>query len=338
MEDVKISVIVPVYNAEKTIDYCVQSIIQQTYKNLEIILVENGSTDNSLQKCKEYAEKDDRVKVFVSEKGVSKARNLGLEKMTGTYFAFVDSDDYIDITTYEKCLKKAVEEDADMTFYLTNSVQGDNITKFEEKNIEKVVYGNETKYFFYKGSESVRTGTIRVLFLAEKHKDLRYDEDLCFSEDFIFMIESMKKSEKRALVKEHMYYNVNFHNVPFTFARKYQDRHNFYESARIFSFYAQNYLQETGNEEIMYAHRFDNLILMINAIVGIKKNWLKEIKKFVKEPYWKESNNKTAYKQYLKITETCGKVVKLKAWLVYHKLYFAYGVMAKTYARMKGVR
>lgn len=338
MEEIKISVIVPVYNSEKTLKYCVDSIIHQTYKNLEIILVENGSTDRSLEMCKEYAAKDDRVKVYVSEKGVSKARNLGLENMTGEYFAFVDSDDYIDATTYEKCLKKAIETDADMTFYLTNSVQGDVITEYKENNIEKVVYENQTRYFFYRGSEAVRTGTIRVLFLSEAHKNLRYDESLCFGEDFIFMIESMKISQKRALVKEYMYYNVNFHNVPFTFARKYKDRHNFYESARIFSFYAQNYLQETGGEDIMYSHRFDELILMINSIVGTEKHWYKEIKKFVKDPYWKESNNKTAYKQYLKIASTCGMVVKLKAWLVYHKLYFAYGIMAKTYARMKGVK
>lgn len=338
MEEIKISVIVPVYNAEKTLKYCVDSIIHQTYKNLEIILVENGSTDMSLEMCKEYAAKDDRVKVYVSEKGVSKARNLGLEKMTGKYFAFVDSDDYIDVTTYEKCLRKALETDADMTFYLTNSVQGDVITEFKEKNIEKVVYENQTRYFFYKGSEAVRTGTIRVLFLSEVHKNLRYEESLCFGEDFIFMIESMKISQKRALVKEYMYYNVNFHNVPFAFARKYKNRYHFFESAQIFSEYAEKYLKETGCEDIMYATRFEHLIMLINSIVGTEKHWLKEIKKLCAQQYWKDTNNKTAYKQYSKISSTCGKVVKLKAWLVYHKLYFAYGMMAKTYARMKGVK
>ena len=338
MEDIKISVIVPVYNAEKTLNYCVNSIVNQTYKNLEIILVENGSTDNSLAVCKEYAVKDDRVKVYVSEKGVSKARNLGLEKMTGQYFAFVDSDDYIDVTTYEKCLNKAKETGADMTFFLTNSVSNGIISKYKEKNLEKLIYENQTRYFFYRGSESVRTGTIRVLFSSAVHKNIRYDENLCYSEDFIYMIEAMKLSKIRSLVNENLYFNVNFHNVPFNFARKYKDRHNFYESAQIFSYYAQNFLKEVGCEDIMYAPRFDNLIMMINAIVGIRKNWLSEIKKFVNEPYWKDSNNKTAYKQYMKIAASSGKVVKLKAWLVYHKLYFAYGIMAKTYARMKGVK
>ena len=190
----KISVIIPVHNSEKTLDYCVGSILQQTYENMEILLIENGSTDNSLAMCNAFAEKDARVKVLVSEKGVSKARNLGLEVMTGSYFAFVDSDDYIDITTYEKLLSLAKKENADMTFYMTNSVQNGVVTEYKEKNIEKVVYDKDIRYFFYRGSESVRTGTIRTLFLSEKFKDVRYDEELSYSEDFIYMLECMSRS------------------------------------------------------------------------------------------------------------------------------------------------
>lgn len=338
MEEIKISVIVPVYNAEKTLDYCVESIINQTYNNLEILLIENGSTDNSLKKCEEFAAKDDRVKVLVSEKGVSKARNLGLEKMTGKYFAFVDSDDYLDVTTYEKCLNKALETGADMIFFLTNSVQNGVVTKYNEKNIEKLVYDNQTRYFFYRGAESIRTGTIRTLFLTELHGALRYNEELSYAEDFIYMAESMKASKKRELIKENLYYNVNFHQVPFLFARKYKNRYHFFESAQIFSEYAEKYLKENGCEDIMYAVRFDYLIMLINAIVGTEKHYVKEIRKLCSQPFWKDSNNKRNYHQYLKIAASCGKVVKLKAWLVYHKLYFTYGIMAKTYARMKGVK
>lgn len=338
MEEVKISVIVPVYNAEKTLRYCVDSIVNQTYKNLEIILVENGSTDNSLAICKEYASKDDRVKVFVSGKGVSKARNLGLENMTGKYFAFVDSDDYVDVTAYEKCLKKALETGADMTFYMINSVSEGKITEYKEPNLEKVVYDDEVRYMFYRGIESVRTVPWRTLFLAQLYKDVRFNEEMSHGEDFMYLLECMKLSKKKELLKEYLHFNVNFHHVPFLFARKYKNRYHFFESAQIFSEYAEKYLKDIGCEDIMYATRFDYLIMLINSIVGTEKHWLKEIKKLCSQLYWKESNNKTAYKQYLRIAATCGKVVKLKAWLVYHKLYFAYGVMAKTYARMKGVK
>lgn len=332
----KISVIIPVHNSEKTLDYCVGSILQQTYENMEILLIENGSTDNSLAMCNAFAEKDARVKVLVSEKGVSKARNLGLEVMTGSYFAFVDSDDYIDITTYEKLLSLAKKENADMTFYMTNSVQNGVVTEYKEKNIEKVVYDKDIRYFFYRGSESVRTGTIRTLFLSEKFKDVRYDEELSYSEDFIYMLECMSRSERRALLREYLYFNVNFHNVPFMFAKKYKGRYHFYESAQIFAEKAEKYLLEGGCDDILYAPRFDGLILLINAIVGTEKHYVKEIKKLCAQPFWKEANNKTNYKQYMKVVASCGKPVKVKAFLVYHKMYLLYGILAKLYAKLKG--
>ena len=91
-----ISVIVPVYNTEKYIEKCVMSILNQTYKNLEIILIDDGSTDNSPQICDSLAEKDNRITVIHQPNGgVSSARNIGLDNTHGDYITFVDSDDYI---------------------------------------------------------------------------------------------------------------------------------------------------------------------------------------------------------------------------------------------------
>jgi glycosyltransferase involved in cell wall biosynthesis len=92
-----VSVIIPIYNTEECLDKCVGSIVNQTYKNLEIILVDDGSTDNSLMICDEWASKDNRIKVIHQENGgVSKARNTGLDNVTGEYISFVDSDDYVE--------------------------------------------------------------------------------------------------------------------------------------------------------------------------------------------------------------------------------------------------
>ena len=92
----KVSVIVPVYNLEDYIERCVESIISQTYTNIEIILINDGSVDSSLEKCMEYAKKDNRIIVLDQKnKGVSAARNLGLDKATGKYVTFVDGDDCI---------------------------------------------------------------------------------------------------------------------------------------------------------------------------------------------------------------------------------------------------
>ena len=100
--DEKISVIVPVYNVEQYLERCVESIINQTYKNLEIILVDDGSTDNSGKLCDELAKKDNRIKVIHKENGgLSDARNRGIEEAAANIVGFIDSDDYIDKDMYE---------------------------------------------------------------------------------------------------------------------------------------------------------------------------------------------------------------------------------------------
>lgn len=100
-----VSVIVPVYNAERYLDECIASIVWQTYKNVEVILIDDGSTDCSGKKCDEWKEKDERVIVIHQKnRGVSAARNVGLSKSTGQWIAFVDSDDYIEKNYIEKLL------------------------------------------------------------------------------------------------------------------------------------------------------------------------------------------------------------------------------------------
>lgn len=99
----KISVIVPIYNAENTLEYCLDSIISQSYSNLEILLINDGSQDSGLSICKRYQAKDSRIRVLdTKNQGVSKARNEGLEIAQGTYIGFVDSDDWIDNDMFQK--------------------------------------------------------------------------------------------------------------------------------------------------------------------------------------------------------------------------------------------
>ena len=107
-----LSVIVPVYNAERFIERCVDSLTGQTYRNLEILLVNDGSKDNSLQKCRELATRDDRIKVFDKENGgASSARNFGLRQATGEYIGFCDADDFHDTDTFETLIRIMEEND-----------------------------------------------------------------------------------------------------------------------------------------------------------------------------------------------------------------------------------
>lgn len=110
-----ISVIVPIYKVEQYLNRCVQSIVDQTYKNLEIILVDDGSPDNSPAMCDAWAEKDDRVQVVHKKNGgVSSARNAGLDAANGAYIGFVDGDDYIEPDMYAQLLQAIQKDSSDM--------------------------------------------------------------------------------------------------------------------------------------------------------------------------------------------------------------------------------
>ena len=117
MNNPLISIIIPVYKVEKFLNRCVESVVNQTYKNLEIILVDDGSPDNCPQMCDEWAAKDSRIKVIHLENaGVANARNTALKRAAGAYIGFVDSDDYIEPDMYEQLLAAASKYNADITF------------------------------------------------------------------------------------------------------------------------------------------------------------------------------------------------------------------------------
>ena len=115
MKQPLISVIIPVYGVEKYISQCLESVINQTYKNLEIIVINDGTKDRSAEIAKKYAAKDSRIKVYdFKNGGVSLARNRGVNLANGEYIAYLDSDDWVDNKFYEVLLKAAMENDADM--------------------------------------------------------------------------------------------------------------------------------------------------------------------------------------------------------------------------------
>ena len=117
-KDRLVSIIVPVYNVEKYLSKCIESLINQTYTNIEILLINDGSTDNSKKICEQFKEKDSRIKLINKENGgLSDTRNKGLQEAIGKYIAFVDSDDYINENTVEDNLKTAIEKNADIVIF-----------------------------------------------------------------------------------------------------------------------------------------------------------------------------------------------------------------------------
>jgi len=139
-EDILVSVIVPAYNAGKYLGFCLDTVIAQTHKNLEIIVVDDGSTDNTGKICDEYANKDSRIKVIHQEnKGLSSARNAALDIMTGEYIAFIDSDDFIEPQAIELLLFDCIEYNSEIIIY-------DSIDVSEMKFVDHTITNNVRTY------------------------------------------------------------------------------------------------------------------------------------------------------------------------------------------------
>ena len=134
-KDILISVIIPVYNAEQHLERCLQSVLKQTYSNLEIILVDDGSTDRSGEICDEFGRRDNRI-IVVHKKngGQAQARNKGLDIAKGDYIGFIDDDDVVDSRMYELLLLNALKENVEISGCSTMMVyqNGDKVNSFEK--------------------------------------------------------------------------------------------------------------------------------------------------------------------------------------------------------------
>lgn len=205
--DSLVSVIVPVYNVEAYLNRCVNSIINQTYKNIEIILIDDGSTDNSGKICDMYVKKDDRVVCRHTEnRGVSSARNLGLDIANGEYITFVDSDDYIDISLIEKMLNKIENQDL--------VVCGICQTELDSK--KNYVYGTMKTYDYIKQDiikgffdvSSIKDymyGPFNKLYKKSVLGDLKFRTDLRIGEDFLFVFKYLMECNTIRIFDECLY-------------------------------------------------------------------------------------------------------------------------------------
>lgn len=152
-KQVEVSIIVPVYNVELYLKQALDSLINQTFKNIEIIIVNDGSTDKSLEIAKIYKKKDERIQIINQEnQGLSGARNTGKKIAKGKYIYFMDSDDYIEINTIEKCYQECKKNDLDFIFFDALNFTNDNI-KISQDNFNRDGLGNLS---IKKGKEYLR--------------------------------------------------------------------------------------------------------------------------------------------------------------------------------------
>lgn len=223
-EKIAVSIIVPVYNAEKYLVKCLDSVVDQTLVNIEIIIVDDGSTDGSSEICKGYAENDERIIYFKKEnEGLAAARQDGVERARGEYIGFVDSDDWLELNMYERMYSVAKKENADVVFcnaFLDEDVK-DKIHLepgvYDRARIEKEILPRSLSGLSSKGSNSV----IRWSNCLRLYKrDLILKNNIAFgrgfrrSQDLQLTFETALCAQKYVSINdEYLYHNRTTNNA-----------------------------------------------------------------------------------------------------------------------------
>lgn len=228
-----VSIIVPVYNTQEYLSRCIDSLINQTYSGLEIILVNDGSTDNSREICDAYAKRDYRIKVIHQRnKGAAEAKNTGLNFCTGEYISFVDSDDFIKETYIEKLLKLSIKYQADLVqcMYQTGS---NNYFKSIDKQKSKILVLDGNRIFQSKFYKSIVWGKLykknlfkNIRFIPNRHID---DEGVSYKNYYL--------ANRTVITTEQLYYYYqspnslmrNNRKISLDFMDTFEERLNYFK-------------------------------------------------------------------------------------------------------------
>ena len=212
-----VSIIIPVYNAENTIERCINTLISQTYSNIEIIIINDGSTDNSENLINQYVQKDNRIKLInIKNNGVSNARNTGINYSKGKYIMFVDADDYISSKMIEVLVTARNEHE---TFVICNYYMLEkDLGNVEQDNVENIntemIDIREKFYSLYHEKNIIKTPWGK-LYDANIIKDnnLAFNIQISLGEDFIFNLEYMRFVKKICYVDSKLYYYFRSNNM-----------------------------------------------------------------------------------------------------------------------------
>lgn len=281
----KVSVIVPIYNSERYIDKCIQSIINQTLRDIEIILVDDGSTDRSIEISNEYAKKDDRIKIIKQKnKGASSARNNGISIATGKFITFIDSDDFVEIDMLELLYNSAINNNCDIIFSGIKIIN-DNDIEYRFTSNSKIYTKQEVFKLFYFDNEPFSPNyACGKLIKRSICKKVKFREDIFLMEDALFSMELFINCESNIMfLNEYLYNYVQING----------SASNRFSKKRITSFYA---LEELLNLAKIINIKYEKVFLKVYSklILSI----LQDIISF------DFKNNK---KEYFKISRTLNK-------------------------------
>ena len=208
MEESKLSIIMPVYNVAEYVEKSVTSVLQQTYRNIELVLIDDGSTDGSSEICQRLAESDSRIHLICkANQGVSVARNDGLSVATGEYITFADSDDWVEIDTYEKMMEYLQQTNADICVMGFTPEGNDGFVSFLQKEVKQVLSQHDAINNLIEGK--VYTWSIwDKIYRRELLSDIAFYKDIANGEDLLFNWQAFRKAYKVAYIPLHGYHYV----------------------------------------------------------------------------------------------------------------------------------
>lgn len=302
----KVSIVVPIYNKEKYLQKCLDSILQQTLEDIQIILVDDGSTDESGETCREYEKNDPRVLYIYKENGgTASARNIGLKHANGSYVGFVDADDWIERDMYEKMYNIAADYDADIVF--CNVYQGEN-TKGKKvletglhnrKDIERAIFPRVLSSYPNRKTQ----GTIRwsnCLRLYRKSKIDRHQINYYLGtkrcEDLAFNFECTLYAEKLYYMGDDFLYHNRY--VPDSKSKGYS--YDMWPSIKSLLVYLDSVVSQYEAYDFSEQLRYRNFFSIIDCIdnearaIGQRslKNRILEIRKITLDPLTRQSITK----------------------------------------------
>ncbi len=331
MENIKISVIIPVYNVEKYIGQCLDSIVNQTYKNLEIIIVNDGSNDNSLEIINRYSQNDRRIKIInLENKGVSFARNIGIKNSEGNYISFVDSDDYLNLNTYEKLAENLDGEDLIIFNYgrFENST-GEIIKEKYVSDDEMQELPEEKRYLYSKINHSCWNKLYKTEYL--KRNKFKFFEILY--EDVFFNLEVIYSTNNIKILNE-SFYNYRVNRKDSIMGNRNNNDLNYIQ--RQVSAYKTNF--ENINK-LIEKNKNNYSAGKLVYILSERENWraklernlnFEEIDKYLREYFKKENSNELATKILLKkVNETLKSknVIKISGLNLFDSFYWKNGIV-----------
>ncbi|MGA9213447.1 glycosyltransferase family 2 protein [Kaistella sp.] len=204
-----ISLIIPCYNAEQTLEKCLNSVIQQSYNNLEIIMVDDGSTDGTSKIYKDFQSKDERIKVFKQDNsGVSKARNKGVKTATGKYICFVDSDDWVETNYCSELYHLLVTENADIAIIEASYEDKNGNIIFNKPISDEKIFDGKRALALLLEDKVMQSHPWGKLYKADFLKNVSFPENLKCFEDYSTLFKIFDKAVKVVRSNDQLYHYI----------------------------------------------------------------------------------------------------------------------------------